>query len=98
MLAWAFKNIIKAYWKYIPESKRRICIYNISCSNAVYQKVHKEGFWAGLKLYFHRRANCKAGYKIFLEDANVKIITIKGELIHESEINTLLIKEIRINK
>jgi putative component of membrane protein insertase Oxa1/YidC/SpoIIIJ protein YidD len=97
MFAFLFKKCIKLYWKYIPESQRKICIFRLTCSNAVYQKLENEGFFAGLKLYFYRRKNCKEGYHFFVKNDNVYINTKENEIIEENEINPLLLNEYKIH-
>lgn len=96
MLAWLFKKIIEAYWEYVPESKRRICIYKTTCSRAVYHKIIDEGFYAGIKLFFYRKSNCKEGFSFFLDEDEICIKTRKGEVVNEMDINTLLLREYKI--
>jgi putative component of membrane protein insertase Oxa1/YidC/SpoIIIJ protein YidD len=96
MLSWLFKKTIELYWSKIPENKRKVCIYKVSCSNFVYHKLENEGFLSGLSSYLNRYKNCKPDYVIELnDDKKVMIRTKKGNLLSENEINPLIVVEFK---
>lgn len=79
--------IIKAYWVLIPKSKRRKCLFKISCSNYVYKQTKTKGLIAGLKALKFRVQNCNPDYSI-MQLSNEKILITKTSLIlKEKEIN-----------
>lgn len=65
--------IIKIYWKVIPASKRRKCVFKKSCSNYVFETTQKEGFIKGLKAFQFRYKNCRGNVEIFKNPINNKI-------------------------
>jgi putative component of membrane protein insertase Oxa1/YidC/SpoIIIJ protein YidD len=65
--------IIQIYWNIIPKSKRKKCIFKISCSNYVFEITKKQGYIAGLKAFRFRYRNCRGGFEIFNNPINHKI-------------------------
>jgi uncharacterized protein len=63
---------IQIYWKLIPKSKRKKCIFRTSCSNYVYQIAKNEGFINGLKAFNFRYKNCRGNFEIFKNPINQK--------------------------
>ena len=98
MLSWIFKKLIELYWRNIPESKRRVCIYKTSCSKAVYSTINNKGFWIAIQFYLSRRSNCKDGYSFFFKEGKVHIKTRLGQILQEEEINPLLVSEFKMGK
>ena len=79
--------IIKIYWILIPKSKRRRCLFKISCSNYVCNKTKFEGIISGMKALKFRVENCNPNYNI-IEINNEKIlISSRQFLFKEKEIN-----------
>ncbi len=80
-------TIIKFYWKYIPESKRRKCLFKTSCSNYVYKKTKNEGLVSGLKALKFRIKNCNSNYHITSVNNELLLITSTSKVFTEQEIN-----------
>lgn len=77
---------IKMYWKILPPSKRRKCIFKKSCSNYVFETTQKEGFVKGLKAFQFRYKNCRGNFAIFQNPINDKIqMILPSQIIIESE-------------
>lgn len=83
--------IIKIYWKFIPDSKRRVCLFKTSCSNYVYKNAKEKGLVAGLKALKFRIKNCNANYTIIKVKKKVILITGENIVFEESEINDYLL-------
>ncbi|KFF04206.1 membrane protein insertion efficiency factor YidD [Flavobacterium reichenbachii] len=64
---------IQIYWKAIPASKRKKCIFKKSCSNHVFEITQKEGFLKGIKAFQFRYKNCRGNFVIFENPINNKI-------------------------
>ncbi len=64
MLSFFVKKLIEYYWNNVPEDKRRVCIYKVSCSRFVYNEIDNYGFFRGLNSYILRRKNCNSNYSI----------------------------------
>lgn len=79
--------LIKIYWKYVPESKRRRCLFKTSCSNYVYKKAKEKGLFAGLKALLFRIHNCNSNYDIIEIDNRKLLVSSEYEVFNESEIN-----------
>ena len=80
--------IIQTYWNMIPKSKRKRCIFKISCSNYVYQITKKEGFLKGLKAFNYRYKNCRGNFEIFENPISKKkqILLSSNQIIDSEEI------------
>ncbi|WDF58598.1 membrane protein insertion efficiency factor YidD [Flavobacterium sp. KACC 22758] len=85
--------LIKMYWKTIPPSKRRKCIFRKSCSNYVFETAEKEGFICGLKAFWFRYQNCRTGFQVFKNpiDNNIQMILPSQVIIDREEIAERLI-------
>ena len=79
--------IIRIYWKYIPENKRRICLFNVSCSNYVYKKANEEGLISGIKALNYRIKNCNPNYYIVENNGKRFLISSLNKTFSEEEIN-----------
>lgn len=79
--------IIKIYWKLIPESKRRKCLFKTSCSNYVYQVTKEKGIIAGIKALKFRINNCNPDYSLINLEGKEFLITRKNILLGEDQIN-----------
>lgn len=78
--------VIQIYWKLIPPSKRKRCIFKKSCSNYVFEITQKEGFKNGLKAFLFRYQNCRGNFQIFINPINNQIqMILPSQLIIKSE-------------
>jgi putative component of membrane protein insertase Oxa1/YidC/SpoIIIJ protein YidD len=80
--------IIRGYWLLIPESKRRKCIFNKSCSNHVYDELQLNGLRAGLRELLFRIRNCQPEFDIFTDykTGRQKMLLKTGIIVDESQI------------
>lgn len=62
--------VIQMYWKFIPQSKRKKCIFKKSCSNYVFEETSEKGFINGLKAFQFRYKNCRGNFEIFKNPVN----------------------------
>jgi putative component of membrane protein insertase Oxa1/YidC/SpoIIIJ protein YidD len=78
---------IRLYWKLIPESKRRKCIFHESCSNYVYRQTKTCGSLAGINAFRFRFRNCRGSYIIvgIGESGGKKIILNDGSIVNQTE-------------
>ena len=60
-------KIIQLYWYLIPETKRRKCIFEKSCSNHVYDELKQNGLKNGLKALTFRIRNCQPEFDVFTD-------------------------------
>ena len=95
MFAYLFKKAIEIYWHTVPESTRKVCLYRISCSREVYAQLNEYGFCRGVRTYISRRATCRSGYRVLNEGGRFLLLTKKGFRIDESQINPILLSEIK---
>ena len=81
--------IIKTYWKVIPESNRKSCLFAESCSRYVYRITNEEGIWAGLKAFNSRYKKCRPGYKVGYNshDGSTELHLVDGTILQEDEIS-----------
>ena len=95
MLVWLAKKSIEHYWNTVPENKRKICIYQITCSKFVYNKFDENGFVSGILAYFYRMKSCNHKYEISYKNNMVIIKDNQGNIIEENDINPLIVKEFK---
>jgi uncharacterized protein len=95
VLVWLAKKSIEHYWNTVPEDKRKICIYRITCSKFVYNKFNNNGFVSGILAYFYRMKSCNHKYIISHKNNMVIIKDSQGNIIEENEINPLIVKEFK---
>ncbi|KRD12751.1 hypothetical protein ASE21_02255 [Flavobacterium sp. Root901] len=85
---------IRIYWKSIPASNRKKCIFKKSCSNYVFEVTQKEGFMEGLKAFLFRYKNCRGNFSIFQNpmDNKIQMILPSQIIIDREEIADRLIQ------
>jgi putative component of membrane protein insertase Oxa1/YidC/SpoIIIJ protein YidD len=81
--------MIKFYWKLIPESNRKSCLFSESCSRYVYRITNEEGFWAGIKAFKSRYKKCRPGYKVGYDSKNgaTELHLVDGTILKGEEIS-----------
>ena len=84
MLVWLAKKSIEHYWNTVPENKRKICIYQITCSKFVYNKFDENGFVSGILAYFYRMKSCNHKYEISHKNNMVIIKDNQGNITEVS--------------
>jgi putative component of membrane protein insertase Oxa1/YidC/SpoIIIJ protein YidD len=80
-------NIIRLYWKFIPEKKRRTCLFKESCSNYVYRHTNEHGFLQGVHALQDRIKKCRSGYEIYTGQNGFEMKLADGSIIMEEEIS-----------
>ncbi|WP_083253217.1 membrane protein insertion efficiency factor YidD [Flavivirga aquatica] len=83
--------IIKLYWKFIPESKRRKCLFKKSCSNYVYEVTESKGLLHGLKALKIRINNCHPNYNLIEVHGEKLLITNSNNIFKQSEISETIL-------
>lgn len=87
-------SVIKLYWKFIPSSKRRPCLFNETCSQFVYRKTSEAGFIEGIKAFSVRYKKCRNGYKLYTTLDGFEIELVDGNILKEDEISPNLLAPI----
>ena len=75
------------YWKFIPESKRRTCLFKESCSNYVYRHTNEHGLLKGIFAFRNRVKKCRGGYEIYTGQNGFEMRLADGSVILEEEIS-----------
>jgi putative component of membrane protein insertase Oxa1/YidC/SpoIIIJ protein YidD len=79
--------IIKLYWKFIPEKKRRKCLFKESCSNYVFRHTKEHGFLKGLLALKSRIKKCRGGYELYTGENGFEMKLSDGTVLYEEEIS-----------
>ena len=79
--------VIRLYWKFIPEKRRRTCLFKESCSNYVYRHTNEHGFLKGLYALMVRYKKCRHGYEIYTGQNGFEMKLADGSIIMEEEIS-----------
>lgn len=79
------------YWKLIPESRRRTCLFAENCSRYVYRITQEKGFLSGICALKERYKKCKPGYKIGYNslDGTTELHLIDGTILKHQEISEM---------
>lgn len=87
-MKWVISFAIRIYWYVVPVEKRSKCIFHISCSKYVYEKLKSQGLRAGLKALKFRFSNCRYGYSLYLNpvDGTLEMLLPSGAVIRKNEI------------
>lgn len=95
-MKWLLLAVIKLYWFFIPEKKRRACLYKESCSKYVYRNTLECGLVKGLKCLLHRFKTCNPHHEvIYLATDNTYVIRLKtGEFLQEDDCNNSLLPKL----
>jgi len=83
--------IIKLYWRCIPASKRRKCLFKTSCSNHVFDKAKSEGLISGLRALQFRIKNCNANYNIIHVNGEKILISATQKTFKENELSSSIV-------
>ncbi|WP_409049430.1 membrane protein insertion efficiency factor YidD [Telluribacter sp. SYSU D00476] len=79
--------LIRLYWLVVPQKLKPRCIFKESCSRHVFRISQKIGFRAALKALLFRVSNCRPGYTIAIIEEKIYLITVRGEMVGETELN-----------
>ncbi len=79
------------YWAIIPASKRKPCLFRVSCSNYVFNTTIEKGLLRGIKALIHRYKNCRPGYQIMNIDGEVHMISANHEMFPIRDLRETLI-------
>lgn len=90
-MKWILVLIIKFYWKIIPETKRRRCLFKESCSHFVYKQAVEHGFFKGIKALIMRIKQCRSGYHIYIGKNGYEMKLADGSTIYENEISSQIL-------
>lgn len=74
------------YWAFIPASKRNTCLFNVSCSNHVFNITADKGLLKGIKALIHRYKNCRPGYHIMNVEDETYMISVNHEMFPLSDL------------
>lgn len=86
--------IIKLYWKFIPESKRKTCLFQETCSNYVFRHTNEHGFFKGIIALKSRVKKCRSGYEIYTGQNGFEMRLADGSIIMEKEISLNIMEPI----
>lgn len=80
--------LIRTYWFAIPQSKRRRCIFKVSCSNHVYEVAKTKGLYCGLVALTYRFRNCNGDYHLFDDPVHGdrRLVLKSGDVINADHI------------
>lgn len=79
--------IIKLYWAFIPEKRRRKCLLKESCSHYVFRHTVEQGFASGMKALKIRFRKCRKGYQLQHNRETFELKLADGTIISENEIS-----------
>jgi hypothetical protein len=88
---------IQLYWKLIPESKRKVCLFRESCSNHIYRITNENGFIKGITALRIRIIKCKPQYELLKVDDMFILKLQDGSVINENEISQFLLPPYNYN-
>ena len=85
-MRWVLMGAIKLYWIIAPASLRQRCIFKITCSKYVYETTRKFGLIEGLRSFWKRWRQCRAGYNVEYSDSQFRVKLRDGTIIDSAYI------------
>jgi len=89
---------ICCYWRAVPESRLRTCLFRESCSKYVYGVTDRDGVRAGLAALGRRLRACRPGFQIRVSDLQIEIVCRDGTIIPNAQIGRLIDSALGLNK
>ena len=83
------------YWKIVREENRKVCLFKVSCSRHVHEAILNGGLLSGILAFTRRMRACNGGYTVQTKNGITVIETVRGERIHEEDINPFLLQEFK---
>lgn len=80
-----FQLVIELYWKVVPASRRRRCIFQESCSRYVWRMLEEGGCRAGIVAFRCRWRQCRPGYQIVSTSVGIFVHLSDGSVIPEAD-------------
>lgn len=79
--------IIRTYWRWVPEHRRRRCLFSESCSRHVYRVTSYHGLGRGLGALAARWRECRPGASpTWAEDGTLTLRLATGRVVLPDEI------------
>ena len=72
---------IHGYWRLVPESRRRQCLFRESCSNYVFRRTRDQGALAGLSALKIRWHRCRPGYSVVASGDGLALLCTDGSFV-----------------
>ncbi len=94
-MRWLWLIAIRSYWRVVPTTARRPCLFRCSCSHYVHEAAARHGFVAGCKAFVLRTRQCRPGYRLYRDPVNRewRMLVADGCIVQEPFINAELILE-----
>ncbi len=86
--------LIRLYRLFVRPFLSRTCLFKESCSIHVERVIRESGWRQGLKSLLKRTQECREGYFLIFRDQSLILITRKGIMFPEGEINPMIVKSI----
>lgn len=87
-MKWAILLAIRSYWRLIPPSARRRCVFADSCSQHVYRHTAQRGALAGLAALRVRVRACRPGYSLLeaTDEDGVRLFRLADGSVARAEV------------
>ena len=84
---------IRFYWLFIKPFHNKTCLFNLTCSHAVYEASKHRNIKYAWKTFLFRYNNCRGSYQLFYSDQfqQYYLKLADGTIVPEKEINPKLI-------
>jgi putative component of membrane protein insertase Oxa1/YidC/SpoIIIJ protein YidD len=82
--------LIRCYWRLVPATMRRSCIFNETCSHYVYRHVGTGGFVIGVVALIRRLRTCRYGFQIVELEGDVVVCAKDGTVLPRESLSSSL--------
>jgi hypothetical protein len=86
---------IRAYWRLIPPSARRTCLYRESCSRHVHRVTQEHGLRAGIEALRRRVRTCRPGSVVRILDGEPVLVLVDGTMLSRDDASPQSLEPVR---
>ena len=94
-MTFLIKFVIRIYWNFMKPFHNKTCLFNTTCSNAVYNAANDKGAKYALSILKFRFNNCRNNFELFhsKETGEFSMKLGDGTIILQNEINPKLLTD-----
>src|ERR1041384_4634371 len=84
-------HLIRLYWRFVPEARRRHCLFRETCSRYVYREIESNGTLKGLRALWDRICACRPGFQLRVHQHRFEIVCRNGATIQDGDFGAIVL-------
>ena len=86
----AILAMIRLYWRIVPESRRRQCLFRETCSRYVYRQARESGVRGAFLAAYRRLRACRPGFQVQVRDYTFEVVCRDGTVITQADLGAVV--------